>query len=234
MTSTGFYRKALLILSLPILTASLNSCYQKQKDRIEVKFEKFVDSSFANPNDYIEIASIELIDSGNVYQLAINAANVINLDSLYELELSMAQKIGNLTDKIPYPYKRDYAQKAIPLASKMFALVFKQKGCKEKRDLLLASLNDIDSAKTTLRKYMINVREKRDGEIIMKRYTALDCIMVDSILFSESDIDFSSVPAKQLQEIFANAVEYKNTLEPRINVLSEANALLGEYQMFGL
>lgn len=175
---------------LAMLLCLVVSCQHKPKNRIEERFERYVQEKFVSPKDYKGLNAIEHTDSFDFYSIGTSV-------------LSMADSLNNiLTTKIDSLYKvkennhySSYLEKYIKdLEFKALWMKYSNAIINDsvRGDSINGILNTAEPSMFTIHSYTL--KAKIDGNAEISPYYALDCVLGDTIIYSPSPIMVAALP----------------------------------------
>ena len=185
---------AIVAIVITIFGVAVISCSKHPKGRVEQKFEEYVKKNFANPSDFVEIATIELedsIDFRDFCQLYLTQMSPDSIDFKISEQIQLA---STLIKKTPKWFKESNKEHIMYLlnSDSYFERLYPKWQSLKKEYFKVDSLNLIQKF------YHIKARVKENGSIGMKDYYAVDYMIVDSLIISDKEILQNDSPREVL------------------------------------
>lgn len=175
---------AVIFFMITICGIIAPSCSDTHKGRVEQKFEEYVKRNFANPKDFIEIASIELEDSLDMRELCELYINDSCPDSIEPKITHLVESATRLANRAPQWFKdenRSHVWGLINSESRYVRLDAKWQYLKDE-------FERVDSLNLVQKMYVIKARIKDGNNVTLKNYYAVDYMIVDSLKIDDSPI----------------------------------------------
>lgn len=181
------------------------SCQHKPKNRIEVRFERYVQENFVNPKDYKGLNAIEYTDSFDFYSTGTSVLSMA--DSLNEILTTKIDSLYKVKENYHYP---SYLEKYIKdLKFKVLWMEYSNAIINDsiRGDSVNAILNTTEPSMFTIHSYTL--KAKIDGNTEIIPYYALDCVLGDTVIYSSSPVIVSALPEPlaSLSELIDRCVE---------------------------
>lgn len=191
-------------------------CTPKPKSRIEIAFENYVERNFVEPNKYLGISSIAVVDSMDVIGIISDFEAL--MDSISVIHNDDIEYINKHLPKTSYSFKMNHAVEfsQILLSGLDHTLSTpNRKGSMKNNANSLLNLSD--TTRRINRIYHANVKIK--GNIEMTTYYIVDCALIDTILISPNPITTSDTPYP-LCDVLTLIDSYKEETSKDLDILS--------------
>lgn len=193
----------------------LSGCKEKQKGRIETKFEEYTKRNFANPKDLQEVVTVHQTDSANYEKMLSETVAMYN--DVYTIRDSLTQVFYKVMPETPMSIiHKDDVQRAIKnniatVRDLQYEIAFSNACAKRLEELL----DSIPKDRMMSRSYEIKAKIKGETELVT--YYAEDWMGVDSVDFSRDKFKRSDMPELQsqislLMEQTMKGIEYEKKL----------------------
>lgn len=207
---------SLVVMVATICSVAVVSCSKCPKGRVEQKFEEYVKRNFANPSDFVEIASIELEDSLDMKELCETYINESCPDSI-ELKISQQMVLASSLIKNAPTWFKEMNKEHIMglLKSDDYFLRLNPKW-----EYLKEEYCKVDSLNLIQKFYRIKARVKENGSVLIKDFYAVDYMIVDSLKISDKEILQKDSPREVLD--LTDALEsYMESVRIKMDYLKE-------------
>lgn len=192
------------------------SCKKAPKGRIEQKFDEYVEKNFANPNDFIEIASIEMEDSLDMRALCELYINESCPDSIEPKITQLVNRCASLANRAPQWFKDETRSQVWDLINSESRYV----RLGTKWQYLKDEFGKVDSLNLVQKMYIIKARIKDGNDVALKNYYAVDYMIVDSLKIDDKPILQNASPREVL--VLYDALEdYMKVVRIKMDYLQE-------------
>lgn len=224
--------KLTLVVLISICLGIASSCNSPVKDRIEIKFQDYVSNNFDNPKDLVEVVSIVKTDSFDILQYINTVVNEVSLDSLQKIMLKHSEKLIKLGPKLPSNIRGEMGKKIFPIILEANSSIYSDMSTYnlKKKELSILSEN-IDSARAMSRNYLIKARVKHNGEVVMKKFHAMDCCIIDSVVISDAPIQTADLPS-QTSEALSIFNDLWVIINKQMDINDRLNKLVNECELY--
>lgn len=207
---------AIIFLMIAFCGIIVSSCKNTSKGRIEQKFEEYIKSNLANPNDFVEIASIELEDSLDMRELCKLYIYESCPDSIQTKISHLVESCASIANRAPQWFKdesRNHVWNLIHSESSYVRLDAKWQYLKDE-------FEKVDSLNLVQKMYIIKARIKESGNVTLKNYYAVDYMIVDSLAIDDKPILHNNSPREVL--VLTDALEdYMEVVRIKMDYLQE-------------
>ena len=207
---------AIVFIAIAICNITIISCKNTPKGRVEQKFEEYVKKNFANPSDYIEIASIELEDSLDMKELCQLYLIESCPDSIEPKITQQMEFAASLTKKAPEWFK-DMNKEHIMSLLKSDGYFLR---LNPKWSYLKEEYEKVDTLNLIQKFYLIKARVRDNGKTTIKDFYAVDYMIVDSLVINDKPILQKDSPREVL--VLTDALEsYMEAVRIKMDYLKE-------------
>ncbi len=207
---------AVIFMIMAFYGVIVSSCKHIPKGRIEQKFEEYIKRNLANPNDFVEIASIELEDSLDMRELCELYINKSCPDSIEPKITQLVESCAFIANRMPQWFKdesRNHVWHLINSESRYIRLDVKWQYLKDE-------FEKVDSLNLVQKMYIIKARIKESGNVTLKKYYAVDYMIVDSLAIDNKPILQNDSPREVL--VLTNALkDYMEVVRIKMDYLQE-------------
>jgi hypothetical protein len=211
------------------------ACSNTSKSKLEQDVELGIKQNLGNPSDFIEIVSINLVDSTDYNQLY---NKIIPVDTLvdkiigtHDGGVNLINDIAAKVDKIPSSEREKIKGKVLGIMMGLLSIDNYVSNVREAEKVLHDAYASTDSTYLFSKSYKVKARIKENGTPVVKSFNASSCIGIDSVIVSAEEIKMEDMPiaTSKLLSAFSNYIE---KVKPLYELLSNNTDLMEELSVY--